>query len=287
MLPVATRFAAGPLGADATGVGLSIGAFSIAALALRPVVGWASDRSGVGPLLLPAARHRRRLVAHLAATTLPEFVVVRGRCSASGRRSSSSPASRPSATRATPNGAARRSTSGRLPSTSGWPRPVHRRDARWRGRLRRRLDRVGRVRGRRGDCDAPSRATRPRACSPPGPDHDRVGTLSPPGRRQARGTPGPHRRLGDGGVLRDRRPCGDAWGSRWPGAPGASRARRRGPADRFVYAVRTGWGRPACLARRLPVTAIGRRLRALPGEVGLRVGTAIVRSSSRSCTRRW
>ncbi|MEA2578977.1 MAG: hypothetical protein QOD78_2565, partial [Chloroflexota bacterium] len=39
VLPVASRFAAGPLHADATGVGISIGAFAIAALVLRPVVG--------------------------------------------------------------------------------------------------------------------------------------------------------------------------------------------------------------------------------------------------------
>ena len=56
VLPVASRFAAGPLGADATGVGISIGAFAIAALALRPVVGWASDRFGRRPLLCSAAR---------------------------------------------------------------------------------------------------------------------------------------------------------------------------------------------------------------------------------------
>ena len=78
VLPVATRYAAGPLGADVTGVGLSIGAFSIAALALRPVVGWASDRFGRRPLLLLGGVITVvALVAHLAATTLPAFVVVR------------------------------------------------------------------------------------------------------------------------------------------------------------------------------------------------------------------
>ena len=78
VLPVATRYAAGPLGADGTGVGVSIGVFAIAALALRPVVGWASDRFGRRPLLLlGGAITVAALVAHLAATTLPAFVVVR------------------------------------------------------------------------------------------------------------------------------------------------------------------------------------------------------------------
>ena len=78
VLPVSTRFAAGPLGADPTGVGLSIGVFSIAALALRPVVGWASDRFGRKPLLLLGGLITVvALVAHLAVASLPAFVVVR------------------------------------------------------------------------------------------------------------------------------------------------------------------------------------------------------------------
>lgn len=78
VLPVATRYAAGPLGADAIGVGLSIGVFSIAALALRPVVGWASDRFGRRPLLLVGGGITVvALVAHLAADSLPLFIVVR------------------------------------------------------------------------------------------------------------------------------------------------------------------------------------------------------------------
>jgi MFS family permease len=78
VLPVASRFAAGPLGADATGVGISIGAFAIAALTLRPVVGWASDRFGRRPLLiLGGVLTVGALVLHLAADTLPLFVVAR------------------------------------------------------------------------------------------------------------------------------------------------------------------------------------------------------------------
>jgi MFS family permease len=78
VLPVAARFAAGPLDADATGVGISIGAFAIAALALRPVVGWASDRFGRRPLLIVGcALTVVALGLHLVADTLPMFVVAR------------------------------------------------------------------------------------------------------------------------------------------------------------------------------------------------------------------
>jgi MFS family permease len=78
VLPVASRFAAGPLNADATGVGISIGAFSIAALVLRPVVGWASDRFGRRPLLVGGGLMTIvALLFHLVATTLPLFVVAR------------------------------------------------------------------------------------------------------------------------------------------------------------------------------------------------------------------
>jgi MFS family permease len=78
VLPVATRYAAGPLGADATGVGIAIGAFSVAALLLRPVVGWASDRAGRRPLMLfGGGLTVVALLLHLVATTLPLFIVAR------------------------------------------------------------------------------------------------------------------------------------------------------------------------------------------------------------------
>jgi MFS family permease len=78
VLPVASRFAAGPLRADATGVGISIGAFAIAALVLRPVVGWASDRFGRRPLLVfGGVLTIVALLFHLVVTTLPLFVVAR------------------------------------------------------------------------------------------------------------------------------------------------------------------------------------------------------------------
>jgi MFS family permease len=78
VLPVATRYVVGPLGADATGVGIAIGAFAIAALVMRPVVGWASDRYGRRPLLLLGGVITvAALAMHLAASTLPLFVVAR------------------------------------------------------------------------------------------------------------------------------------------------------------------------------------------------------------------
>ena len=77
-LPTAPRFAAGPLGADSVAVGLSIGAFSVTALLLRPWTGQLSDRYGrrpmmlIGSTLLTAA-----LLLHVVAVSLPIFVAAR------------------------------------------------------------------------------------------------------------------------------------------------------------------------------------------------------------------
>lgn len=78
VLPVASRYADGPLAADSTGVGIAIGAFAVGALAMRPVVGWASDRFGRRPVLVGGAL--LTIVAlglHLVADTLPLFVLAR------------------------------------------------------------------------------------------------------------------------------------------------------------------------------------------------------------------
>lgn len=78
VLPVAPRFANGPLAADALGFGISIAAFSIAALLARPIVGWASDRFGRRPLLFAgSAITIAALLLHLVATNLAVFTLAR------------------------------------------------------------------------------------------------------------------------------------------------------------------------------------------------------------------
>jgi predicted MFS family arabinose efflux permease len=77
-LPTAPRFAAGPLGADSVGVGLSIGAFSVTALLLRPWTGQLSDRYGRRPMILVgAAMLTAALLLHLVAVNLAIFVLAR------------------------------------------------------------------------------------------------------------------------------------------------------------------------------------------------------------------
>lgn len=78
VIPVASRFAVGPLDLDGVGVGVGIGAFSIASLLMRPVVGWSADRFGRRPLLLTGGLLTIvALVAHLAVDSLATFVAVR------------------------------------------------------------------------------------------------------------------------------------------------------------------------------------------------------------------
>jgi predicted MFS family arabinose efflux permease len=55
MIPITPLFAAGPLGASEVGVGVSVGAFSVTALILRPYAGRAADRRGRRPLLVGGA----------------------------------------------------------------------------------------------------------------------------------------------------------------------------------------------------------------------------------------
>jgi MFS family permease len=78
VLPVAPRFAKEALGADAAGVGIAGGSFSIAALILRPVVGWASDRFGRRPLLIGGSLMTvAALALHLVALDLGLFIAAR------------------------------------------------------------------------------------------------------------------------------------------------------------------------------------------------------------------
>ena len=77
-LPTAPRFAAGPLGADSVAVGLSIGAFSVTALLLRPWTGQLSDRYGRRPMMLVGASLlAAALLLHVASFALPIFVAAR------------------------------------------------------------------------------------------------------------------------------------------------------------------------------------------------------------------
>lgn len=78
VLPVAPRFAKLALEADALGFGLSIGAFSIASLLLRPVVGWSSDRYGRRPLLIGGSLVTvAALLLHVIAADLLVFTIAR------------------------------------------------------------------------------------------------------------------------------------------------------------------------------------------------------------------
>jgi MFS family permease len=78
VLPVAPQFARLGLGADSLGFGVAIGAFSIAAVLLRPLVGWTSDRYGRRPLLLiGSVLTLLGLLLHLVAANLVVFVAAR------------------------------------------------------------------------------------------------------------------------------------------------------------------------------------------------------------------
>lgn len=77
-LPTAPRYAAGPLGADSVGVGLSIGAFSVTALLLRPWTGRLSDRYGRRPMMLVGSTLLTvALLLYVVAVNLPIFVAAR------------------------------------------------------------------------------------------------------------------------------------------------------------------------------------------------------------------
>ncbi|HEV8282429.1 MAG TPA: MFS transporter [Candidatus Limnocylindrales bacterium] len=78
VLPVVAPFATGPLRSDEVGAGFAYGAFSIAALLLRPVVGWAADRFGRRPLLIVGALISVGALAfHLVVDSLALFIVAR------------------------------------------------------------------------------------------------------------------------------------------------------------------------------------------------------------------
>jgi MFS family permease len=78
VLPVSPGFARDELGAGDIGAGVAIGSFSVAALILRPIVGWSSDRFGRRPLLVGGSLLAvAALALHLVANDLVTFIAAR------------------------------------------------------------------------------------------------------------------------------------------------------------------------------------------------------------------
>jgi len=77
-LPVVPRFTVGPLGGDDFAVGLVLGAFAIASLAMRPFAGRLADRRGRRVVLIAGAVITvGASFAHLVAGTIPTLIVIR------------------------------------------------------------------------------------------------------------------------------------------------------------------------------------------------------------------
>ncbi|MBA2631539.1 MAG: MFS transporter [Chloroflexi bacterium] len=78
LILVTPLFARGPLGADPVGVGISVGAFSVTALLLRPWSGRESDRRGRRPLLIAGATlAAAAILAHTVVTDLAVLIALR------------------------------------------------------------------------------------------------------------------------------------------------------------------------------------------------------------------
>lgn len=77
-IPLTPLFASGPLGADELGVGLTVGAFSLTALVLRPIAGRTADRYGRRWLLISGALLCAVVLAmHAVTTSLLLMIVLR------------------------------------------------------------------------------------------------------------------------------------------------------------------------------------------------------------------
>ncbi len=77
-IPITPLFAAGPLGANELWVGITVGAFSLSTILLRPWAGRAVDRRGRRPLLIGGALLCAvTLAAHAVTTTLPVLIALR------------------------------------------------------------------------------------------------------------------------------------------------------------------------------------------------------------------
>jgi MFS family permease len=79
VIAAAPLFGNEQLGLSKAMVGVAIAVYSIAALAMRPVVGWSTDRFGRRPsLLIGATLTILGLLAHVVALNLPLFILARG-----------------------------------------------------------------------------------------------------------------------------------------------------------------------------------------------------------------
>lgn len=77
-IPVTPLFAEGPLGADELWVGITVGAFSVTALVLRPTAGRTTDRRGRRPLLIWGALLCALVLAgHIVTTHLAVLIGLR------------------------------------------------------------------------------------------------------------------------------------------------------------------------------------------------------------------
>jgi MFS family permease len=77
-IPITPLFAKGPLGATELWVGITVGAFSVSTILLRPWAGRAVDRRGRRPLLIGGALLCAvTLAAHAVTTTLPVLIALR------------------------------------------------------------------------------------------------------------------------------------------------------------------------------------------------------------------
>ena len=77
-IPITPLFAEGPLGANELWVGITVGAFSLSTILLRPWAGRAVDRRGRRPLLIGGALLCAvTLAAHAVTTTLPVLIALR------------------------------------------------------------------------------------------------------------------------------------------------------------------------------------------------------------------
>ena len=78
LIPAVPRYVEGPLGGGEVAVGVSVGAFSVTALLLRPWAGRLADRRGRRPLMLiGTAVFALSVLGYLVATSVPRMIVLR------------------------------------------------------------------------------------------------------------------------------------------------------------------------------------------------------------------